>query len=323
MEIKTFRAASMQAALRLVRRELGPEAAVLRTREVRAGGMLGLLTGERGIEVEASAEVIVPSRLPKRPAILDQGIDLTEMAQLRRSVDHELLEELPLHGRTPPFHIVVAGAATGVGTTTVATNLAATLNRQQLRAMLWNSDHSFEHFTARGRQSVLSADVLLFDVGSDRSKTFDRLWETAGLVLLVVTPDSKSILDGYAAIKQLVERHGRLNLLTVVNSARDAVEADRVHTQLANTCRQFLDLEISSVGYVSRLTMPSLTNFPANAHSQPGLTRKSPAEGNSMVAKQFEQIASRIAIESPINYLRSVSKKNLKFAESAVTAGRY
>jgi flagellar biosynthesis protein FlhF len=66
MEIKTFRAASMQAALRLVRRELGPDAAVLRTREVRAGGVMGLLTGERGIEVEASAEVIVPRPRPDR-----------------------------------------------------------------------------------------------------------------------------------------------------------------------------------------------------------------------------------------------------------------
>ena len=49
MDIKTFRASLMQDALRLVCRELGPEAAVLRTREVRAGGVLGLLTGERSI----------------------------------------------------------------------------------------------------------------------------------------------------------------------------------------------------------------------------------------------------------------------------------
>src|SRR5262245_49624706 len=108
MEIKTFRAASMQEALRLVRRELGPDAAVLRTREVRSGGMLGLLTGERGIEIEASAEVIVPSRLPKQPAISDQGIDLTEMAQIRLSIDHERFEEHP-HSPPTPFHLVIVG----------------------------------------------------------------------------------------------------------------------------------------------------------------------------------------------------------------------
>ncbi len=53
----------MHAALALVRRELGPDAAVLHTREVR-GRWLGLLPGPRQIEVTASRGINVPSRLP-------------------------------------------------------------------------------------------------------------------------------------------------------------------------------------------------------------------------------------------------------------------
>lgn len=49
----------------MVRRELGPEAAILHTQQVRAGGWLGWLTGARWIEVTASADVRVPSRLPE------------------------------------------------------------------------------------------------------------------------------------------------------------------------------------------------------------------------------------------------------------------
>jgi len=49
----------------MVRRELGPDAAILHTREVRGGRWLGWLTGARWIEVTASAEVRVPSRLPE------------------------------------------------------------------------------------------------------------------------------------------------------------------------------------------------------------------------------------------------------------------
>jgi flagellar biosynthesis protein FlhF len=64
MEIRTYRARSMQEALAMVRRELGPDAAILHTREVRGGRWLGWLTGARWIEVTASAEVRVPSRLP-------------------------------------------------------------------------------------------------------------------------------------------------------------------------------------------------------------------------------------------------------------------
>ncbi len=55
----------MHEALALVRRELGPDAAVLHTREVR-NRWLGLLPGRRQIEVTASRGVNVPSRFAPR-----------------------------------------------------------------------------------------------------------------------------------------------------------------------------------------------------------------------------------------------------------------
>jgi len=61
MDVRTFRAPSLQAALQQVRKELGPDAAVLHTREVGRQGILGWLAGRR-FEVTASAEVNVPSR---------------------------------------------------------------------------------------------------------------------------------------------------------------------------------------------------------------------------------------------------------------------
>ncbi len=66
MEIKTFRAATLQQALAHVRETLGPDAAVLHTRQVRQGGLRRWLPGASVIEVTASANVIVPSRLPSR-----------------------------------------------------------------------------------------------------------------------------------------------------------------------------------------------------------------------------------------------------------------
>lgn len=67
MELKTYRARTMREALMLVRRELGPDAAVLHTREIRSSRLFGLLQGPSQIEVTASAGVNVPSRLPPRP----------------------------------------------------------------------------------------------------------------------------------------------------------------------------------------------------------------------------------------------------------------
>ena len=54
----------MRDALELVRRELGPSAAVLHTREVNSGPLSRLVFG-RKYEVAASAAVNVPSRLPE------------------------------------------------------------------------------------------------------------------------------------------------------------------------------------------------------------------------------------------------------------------
>jgi flagellar biosynthesis protein FlhF len=65
MDIKTFRAKSMQEALGLVRRELGPDASVLHTRELNSGLVKRMLFG-RKYEVAASSNVNVPSRLPMR-----------------------------------------------------------------------------------------------------------------------------------------------------------------------------------------------------------------------------------------------------------------
>src|SRR5262249_37169288 len=66
MEIKTYRAASMQEALALVRQDLGPEAAVLPTREVSGSRLVRWIPGLRKIEVTASRDVNVAPRLPQR-----------------------------------------------------------------------------------------------------------------------------------------------------------------------------------------------------------------------------------------------------------------
>ncbi len=69
MEIRTYRAATMHEALAMVRRDLGPDAAVLQAREVPAGKLFRRLLGSRQIEVTASLGVNVPSRFAKRTQV--------------------------------------------------------------------------------------------------------------------------------------------------------------------------------------------------------------------------------------------------------------
>ena len=64
MTVKTYRARTLHDALRMVRTELGPDASVLQTRQVR--GLRGWL-GRYQVEVTASAGQLVPSRLSPSP----------------------------------------------------------------------------------------------------------------------------------------------------------------------------------------------------------------------------------------------------------------
>lgn len=101
MDVKTYRAGSLQEALNRVREELGPDAAVLQTREVRSG-WLGF--GRREIEIVASADVRVPSRLPPRDVTPDEERPLAPPPRRRkaRPVANESLDRTaPSQGATP------------------------------------------------------------------------------------------------------------------------------------------------------------------------------------------------------------------------------
>ncbi|MCA9249120.1 MAG: flagellar biosynthesis protein FlhF [Planctomycetales bacterium] len=94
MDIRTYRAKNLREALDLIRRDLGPEAAVLHTREI-SGGLANLFGRAKRIEVTASRSVQVPSRLPARmrePAV-----------ESRPSIP----SEVPVAPVPPPAHLDV------------------------------------------------------------------------------------------------------------------------------------------------------------------------------------------------------------------------
>ena len=81
MDVRTYRAATMHEALTLVRRDLGPDAAVLHTRETRSRRFFGCLPGRRQIEVTASSEVNVLSKLPQ-PSLAAQSLAPVEPPEI-------------------------------------------------------------------------------------------------------------------------------------------------------------------------------------------------------------------------------------------------
>ena len=64
MTIKTFRAKSVSDALAQIKRELGPDAVILHTRNYKAGGVLGV--GASSItEITATSSMTLAERAPR------------------------------------------------------------------------------------------------------------------------------------------------------------------------------------------------------------------------------------------------------------------
>ncbi len=98
MNIKTYRAKSMQQALNLVRRDLGPDAAVLHTRQLNES-LLGRLLWGRQVEVSASANVNVPSRMPPvdspmAPPVVPAHLEANYQTQYRDDFRHQVAGQL-------------------------------------------------------------------------------------------------------------------------------------------------------------------------------------------------------------------------------------
>jgi flagellar biosynthesis protein FlhF len=77
MEIRTYRAESIQEGLRMVRDDLGPDAIVLQTRQVRSGGLFGLMGRGVCLEIIASADPSLDEPWLPQDGRMDRGIDLS------------------------------------------------------------------------------------------------------------------------------------------------------------------------------------------------------------------------------------------------------
>ena len=83
MDIRTFLRASVHEALQMVREELGPDAIVCARVGVRRGGLMGIIRGERCLELTASADLPALQPLLRPSGKMDRGIDLTGPVSFR------------------------------------------------------------------------------------------------------------------------------------------------------------------------------------------------------------------------------------------------
>ncbi|QGY41142.1 AAA family ATPase [Pseudodesulfovibrio cashew] len=93
-------------------------------------------------------------------------------------------------------------------------------------------------------------DYIMLDLGAGISHTVLSLAAITQLRIVVVTPEPTSLTDSYAMIKVLATQHGIKDFLIIVNQATSAKEAKITFERLAAACRNFLNIELSNLGFI-------------------------------------------------------------------------
>lgn len=125
--------------------------------------------------------------------------------------------------------ILVVGGVPACGCTTLATGLARLVGTTGNR-------------TRAGR--------ILVDGGSGPPERLATLARSAGVLVLVATPDPAALIDTYALLKLLTRGGYRARTGLVVSLVRRRSHARRAYARFAETAQRFLGLCVEDFGYV-------------------------------------------------------------------------
>jgi flagellar biosynthesis protein FlhG len=95
-------------------------------------------------------------------------------------------------------------------------------------------------------------DAIVLDAGCGLTPWSRRLWMRAGLVVIVTTTESDSVLDAYKAIKLSVADAIQPKIRLLVNQAESAKAAEDTQRRLQNACSGFLQHTIDALPALPR-----------------------------------------------------------------------
>ena len=98
-------------------------------------------------------------------------------------------------------------------------------------------------------QLALPPELVVVDAGSGVNPLVGRLWKAADAALIVTTPDTPSVINTYAFLKQLRSPLQPI-VYCLVNRAADSAAAGVVFARIHRACRRFLALEPRPVGFL-------------------------------------------------------------------------
>jgi flagellar biosynthesis protein FlhG len=119
------------------------------------------------------------------------------------------------------------------------------------------SDEQIDNFSKQLEQLNGYADYILFDTGAGLSKETLHFIMAAHDVIVVTTPEPTAITDAYAIIKMVHSLKKDVAFQIVVNRSTDVKEGKQTSDKITMVAKQFLQMEIKTLGYVPEDPMVS------------------------------------------------------------------
>jgi flagellar biosynthesis protein FlhG len=153
------------------------------------------------------------------------------------------------------------------------------------------SDQKMEIFN---KLNVLLSDydIVLIDTAAGISSNVLYFNASANEIMVVVTPEPTSITDAYALMKILSVKYQEKHFRLIVNSAKNAKEADDVSRQLCLVADRFLDV---SIEYFGNVLVDD--NVKVGVRKQKIVSEMAPM---SQASRNFAELAHKLARSQPM-----------------------
>jgi flagellar biosynthesis protein FlhG len=113
------------------------------------------------------------------------------------------------------------------------------------------TEDELDYFAQEVGQLNGHVDFIIFDTGAGLSKETLKFILAAHETIVVTTPEPTSITDAYAIIKMVHREEMQVPFRLVINRVSDDREGKQTADKISLVAKQFLGLDIPTLGYVS------------------------------------------------------------------------
>jgi flagellar biosynthesis protein FlhF len=227
MDIRTFQARTMKEALDNVRAELGPEAVILQSREIRRRRLLGL-AGSPAIEITAGTGLAIPDKAHLSEAGNAQPA-LDQFHEQLRAL-HGMVEELCRRKKSPTpdlpheLHAAYTGLIDGEVHESIASNFVCQLRDELSRVELSQAELIRKRLMELARDSLRVSGPIVCESG--RCKV---------VALVGPTGAGKTATVAKLAANFKLRQNLRVGLVTLDTFRIAAVEQLRTYAEIIDT----------------------------------------------------------------------------------------